>query len=379
MTKAFASIVRKWWLVTASVAACAPVFAIETVKLDRFQTGVAIMEQTGQAKWVDDTTLLVTTPVDHGKYDFWNAKVVAIDLQSKRVITITTAGFLRCANPRKHYFVVAEGSHEKTYFSRMSTKPDASDPRNTYLYTWSPTDKAVVQRLQLPNDTEVNPNICKVTLPAHRQAIGADLRRQGILYVDDKKALVSKSLAHDDTRSPMQLLNDGQPPRPLDIKLGEIEQTVSYQSHDNSHLLQPGHFSLPARGDAVKDSPALIFDSNLDRLERVPLSDELKADLQAVGQSVVRPVGDTRSTSGVAFPVKGATLLLVPSWSSELMGFYLKKPGQPLRRVHCSSTQGRCSVRELMIAPGGCHVAYTPGDGQDRGFIALNLCSGSQP
>lgn len=106
--------VDKGWLVAASALVCAPVFAIDTVKLDRFQTGIAIIEQTGQAKWVDDTTLLVTTPIEPGKYDHWNAKVVAIDLQAKRVTNITAAGFLRCANPRKHYFVVAEGSHEKT-------------------------------------------------------------------------------------------------------------------------------------------------------------------------------------------------------------------------------------------------------------------------
>lgn len=72
----------------------------------------------------------------------------------------------------------------------------------------------------MPNDTEINPHICKVTLPAHRQVIGC----------------------------PMQPINDGQPPKPLDIKLGEIEQTVSYQSHDNSHLLQPGNFTVPAKG-----------------------------------------------------------------------------------------------------------------------------------
>jgi hypothetical protein len=373
------SIVKKWWIVTAAVVACTPVSAIETVNLDRFQTGIAIMEQTGQAKWVDDTTLLVTTPIDPGKYDFWNAKVVAIDLQAKRVTTITAMGFLKCANPRKNYFVVAEGSHEKTYFSRLSTKPDASDPRNTYLYTWSPTDKTVVQRQQLPSDTEINPHICKVTLPAHRQIIGADLRRQGILYVDDKKALVAKSGTQGDPKSPMQLVSDGQPPKQLDIKLGEIEQTVSYQSHDSSHLLQPGNFTVPAKGGAVKEGPALVFDSALDQLERVWLADELKADLQALGQSVKRPFSDAHPPGGVAFPVKGATLLLLPSLTSELMGFYLKKPGQPLRRIHCSSTQGRCSVRELMIAPGGCHVAYTPGDGFDRAFIALNLCSGSMP
>lgn len=63
----------------------------------------------------------------------------------------------------------------------------------------------------------------------------------------------------------------------------------------------------------------------------------------------------------------------------ELTGFYLKKLGQPLRRVHCSSLQGQCSVRELMIAPGGCHVAYTPGNGHDRSFMSINLCSPEAP
>lgn len=371
--------VDKWWLVTASMLACASAFAIDTVKPDRFQTGVPLMEQTGQAKWVDDTTLLVTTPIEPGKYDYWNAKVVAIDLQGQRVTTITPAGFLRCANPRKHYFVVAEGSHEKTYFSRLSTKPDAADPRNTYLYTWSPTNKAVIQRQQLPSDTEVNPNICKITLPAHRQAIAADLRRQGILYVDEKKALVAASLAQDGSKSPLRLLTEGEPPKPLEGQVGEIESTVSYQSHDNSHLLKPGYFTIPGNGEAVKDAPALVFYSDRDQLERAPMSDELKAEVQALGRSVGRSIGDTFSVSGVAFPVKGATLLLVPTYPSELMGFYLKKAGQPLRRVQCAALRGKCIVREMMIAPGGCHVAYTPGDGYDRSFIALNLCSPGTP
>lgn len=376
---AFASTVGRWWLIAASVLACAPALALDTLKLDKFQTGVPLMEQTGQAKWVDDTTLLVTTHIEPGKYDFWNAKVVAIDLQTKRVTTITPAGFLRCANPRKNYFVVAEGSHEKTYFSRSSTKPDAADPRNTYLYTWSPSDKAVVQRLQLPSDTEINPHICKVTLPAHRQHIGLELRRQGILYVDDKKALAATSVTQDGPKSPLQLLNDGQPPKPLDARVGEVDQSVSYQSHDNSHLLKPGSFTIPANGEAVTDEPALLFYSDRDQLERVPMSHDLKADLQALGRSVVRPFSGTFPTGGVAFPVKGATLLLVPTFPSELMGFYLKKPGQPLRRVHCAKMHGRCSVRELMIAPGGCHVAYTPGDGYDRAFVTINLCSPGSP
>jgi hypothetical protein len=379
MKAAFTSMVDRGWLFAASVLACAPAFAVDTMKLDRFQTGIPIMEQTGQAKWVDDTTLLVTTPIELGKYDHWNAKVVTIDLQAKRVTTITAAGFLKCANPRKHYFVVAEGSHEKTYFSRASTKPDASDPRNTYLYTWSPANKAVVQRLQLPSDTEINPHICKVTLPAHTQAIGQELRRQGILYVDDKKALVATALAQEGPQSPLRLINDGQPPKPLDGQVGEIEPTVSYQSHDNSLLLKPGQFTIPAKGEAVKGDPALVFYSDQDQLARVPLADELKADLQALGQSVKRPFSDTFPPGGVAFPVKGATLLLVPTLPSELTGFYLKKPGQPLRRIQCSSLHGRCIVRELMIAPGGCHVAYTPGDGYDRSFISLNLCSPEAP
>lgn len=379
MKTAFASTVDRWWLIAASVLACAPAFALDTLKLDRFQTGIPIMDQTGQAKWVDDTTLLVTTPIEPGKYDFWNAKVVAIDLQAKRVTTITPAGFLRCANPRKNYFVVAEGSHEKTYFSRSSTKPDAADPRNTYLYTWSPGNKAVVQRLQLPSDTEINQHICKITLPAHKQTIGLELRRQGILYVDDKKALAATSVGQNGTKSPLRLLNDGQAPKPLDAQVGEIDQSVSYQSHDNSHLLKPGSFMIPAKGEAVQDAPALVFYSDRDQLERVPLSDELKADLQALGQSVRRPFSDAAPPSGVSFPVKGATLLLVPTFPSELMGFYLKKPGQPLRRVHCSTLHGQCSVRELMIAPGGCHVAYTPADGHDRAFISLNLCSPGVP
>lgn len=379
MKTAFAPMVDKGWLVAASVLACAPVFAVETVKLERFQTDIAIIEQTGQAKWVDDTTLLVTTPIEPGKYDHWNAKVVAIDLQAKRVTTITAAGFLRCANPRKHYFVVAEGSHEKTFFSRASTKPDAADPINTYLYTWSPANKAVVQRQQLPNDTDINPHICKVTLPAHAKAIGQDLRRQGILYVDEKKALVATSAAQEGARSPMRLVNDGQPPKPLEGQIGEIEPSVSYQSHDNSLLLKPGHFTIPANGEVVKGSPALVFYSDQDQLSRVPLPDELKADLQALGQSVKWPRGDTSTPGGFAFPVKGATLLLVPTYTSELTGFYLKKVGQPLRRVHCSSLQGQCSVRELMIAPGGCHVAYTPGNGHDRSFMSINLCSPEAP
>lgn len=371
--------VDKGWLVAASVLACAPVFAVETVKLERFQTDIAIIEQTGQAKWVDDTTLLVTTPIEPGKYDHWNAKVVAIDLQAKRVTTITPAGFLRCANPRKHYFVVAEGSHEKTFFSRASTKPDAADPRNTYLYTWSPTNKAVVQRQQLPSDTDINPHICKVTLPAHTKAIGQELRRQGILYLDDKKVLVATSAAQAGPKSPMQLVNDGQPPKPLDGQIGEIEPTVSYQSHDNSLLLKPGQFTIPGKGESVKGEPALLFFSDQDQLVRAPLADELKADLQALGRSVNRPFNDAIPPGGVAFPVKGATLLLVPTLPSELTGFYLKRAGQPLRRIQCSSLHGRCIVRELMIAPGGCHVAYTPGDGHDRSFISLNLCPPEAP
>ncbi len=379
MKTVFASMVDKGWLVTASMLACACAFAVDTVKLDRFQTGVPLMEQTGQAKWVDDTTLLVTTPIEPGKYDYWNAKVVAIDLQGQRVTTITPAGFLRCANPRKHYFVVAEGSHEKTYFSRLSTKPDAADPRNTYLYTWSPVNKAVIQRQQLPSDAEVNPNICKITLPAHRQAIAADLRRQGILYVDEKKALVATSMDKDSSKSPLQLLNDEQPPKPLDGQVGEIEPTVSYQSHDNSHLLKPGQFMIPANGDAVKDGPAVVFYSDRDQLLRLPMADELKTEVLALSRSVKRPFGDSLSISGFAFPVKDATLLLVPTYPSELVGFYLKKPGQPLRRIRCATLDGRCSVRELMIAPGGCHVAYTPGGGYDRSFIALNLCSPGAP
>ncbi len=379
MKTAFTSTVDRWWLVAASVVVCAPALALDTLKLDKFQTGVPLMEQTGQAKWVDDTTLLVTTPIDPGKYDYWNAKVVAIDLQTKRVTTITPAGFLRCANPRKHYFVVAEGSHEKTYFSRSSTKPDASDPLNTYLYTWSPTNKAVVQRQQLPSDTEINPHICKITLPAHRQAIGLELRRQGILYVDDKKALVATSVAQDGAKSPLHLLDDDQPLKPLDGQVGEVDQSVSYQSHDNSHLLKPGSFTIPASGEAVKDAPALVFYSDRDQLERVPMQDDLKADLQALGRSVGRPFSGTFPTGGVSFPVKGATLLLVPTFPSDLMGFYLKKAGQPLRQVHCAKMHGKCSVRELMIAPGGCHVAYTPGDGYDRSFVAINLCSSVGP
>lgn len=99
-----------------------------------------------------------------------------------------------------------------------------------------------MQRRQLPSNTDINPHICKVTLPAHTKAIGQELRRQGILYVDDKKVLVA-----------------------------------------------------------------------------------------------------------------------------------------PPRRIQCSSLHGRCIVRELMIAPGGCHVAYTPGDGHDRSFISLNLCPPEAP
>lgn len=343
-----------------------------------YRTDVKLIRALEHMEWVGDSTLVVSTYASLSPYghptDFWNGKVIAIDMKQKRISTLTTAGFLMCANAKQNFLVVGEGSYAKMY-NPIASAPDAQDPNNRYLYAWDPKTGTVKNRKRLEGDSDLNNYICKATIPEHRDEISASLMKRGIHYIDNKSFITPQNPNAFSAGTPLELIIGNSHAIPLNVKVSDLTLPVIYQSHNNSHILRMGAALIAEDGSLIQQIPTLVLRERSKRVDTVTLPNNIGGELTKL-PNMGSNTNKTYPLSVSVLPAREGTVLIAPDFFTRGGGIYWKPDRGPVTKLFGTpvTPELKANFGNIELSPDGCHLVFRTDASKGSNLTAINLC-----
>lgn len=325
-----------------------------------FNTGVVLSKNTGKMEWLDATTLAITTYQTGDEY--WNGKIVAVDMRDKSVVKVLDNGFLQCTNPDASVVAAIKGSLGGTY--RGDAKSAGAVKPEPVFYRWAPKAKMLLDEEQAAK-MPWNWHDCIQTAPGHRNQSGRMQGFPGAVYLRSRDGVLAWQFDPDRKPVPVSWLKPKAAPKQIQAASDEIGPVAVYQPYDDSYLLAPGRFgNFMHRGKMVDQAPAVTMDS-AGTVKRTPLPASLKAYFDR-----------QKGNGGYTQPTPAGLLVYAYPFSGG-GGFYLAN-GNSVKRIWCtenSDSADNCSPNNATLSPDGCRLAFVnrsyPGTVE-----VLTLCSG---
>jgi hypothetical protein len=312
-----------------------PVVAIEP--------GIEIDDRLGGVMgWVDDHTLLVTAQID-SKSQFWERKVMLVDVRTGNTKELFYQGALICANPTEGVAAILVGSEESMYLGNSKApKPDLK------LYSWSSLFGVLTPKI---SSDSWNSWICKKTKSADVNVPNIDFMQKDIRYLEAKDGYLNFSMNQSRSERSVILIKNDKPVATLDAKPIEIAPAPQYLPFRDEYLLSSGRFVMNSTMVRGNEAPTTEFP-----VLTMATSGKLKREY-------FKPLFESYgfTDDGETFPYAKGTMIFVGSRPQHGGGIYLNQ-GKSLKRIWCTNKGNTfdrtCHATSISMSPDGCHFAF---------------------
>ena len=291
--------------------------------------------------WVDDRTLLVTAQIDKGQ--FWELKVMRVDVRSRKAKELFRQGVVICTNPAEGVASVAVGSFAGSY---AGGSKEPSPERK--VYQWNATLRVLIPKFFRGG---WDGDFCVKTKPRDGEQSTLRLSAEETRYLDAKDGTLEFESGMAGGEPRLALTRNNKRIAILDAQPEEIGLTPRYLPYRQEYLLATGSFLMNAvftrkDGRSTSEQPIITMDKS-GRLRR----EYLRPVFHRYGL-----VGD-----GHTLPYAKGTMILFVNRPQDGGGIYLKQ-GESVKRVWCTNDgkvhDRMCSPSRSAMSPDGCHFAF---------------------
>lgn len=320
------------WLSCGASASTIPDLPVAVI-----EPGLEVDDRLGaEMGWVDDYTLLATAQID-SKSQFWERKVMRVDVRTGQTGELFRQGALICANPTEKIAGVLVGSEASIYTGNSKEpKPELN------FYSWN----SLLGKLS-PKSPGVEWNffICKKTKQADTKVPAIGFLQREIRYLEAKDGYLSLSM---DQR--VVLVKNERPVATLDAKSSEVAPVPQYLPFRDEYLLSSGRFvmtgSMARPNEAHVTEYPLLTMTSAGRVKR----EYFRKLFESNGLGV----------DGMTFPYAKGTVIIVSDRPKNGGGIYLNQGGS-IKRIWCTSNGSeydrQCRPVSISMSPDGCHLA----------------------
>lgn len=318
---------------------------IDDNQVTALEPGLEADDRLGVAMgWVDDHTLLVTAQVS-AMSQFWERKVMRVDIRTGETKELINPGALICANPTENVAGILVGSEASTYTG------NSKEPRpELKLYSWT---SFLGKLTPMTLSDSWNPYICKKTKAADVKVPGslAFYREKDVRYLEAKDGYLRFPKGQSGEQESVILIKDEKPVATLQAKPNEIAPETQYLPFRNEYLLSAGRFVM--YGTMARSNEA--------NTTEYPLLTMTKTG--SVKREYFRHLFENGGlkVDGNTYPYAKGTLIFVSSRPKQGGGIYLNQGGAT-RRIWCTNdgnTYDRnCRPVSISMSPDGCHFAF---------------------
>ncbi|MEO7242868.1 MAG: hypothetical protein ABIW85_08125 [Variovorax sp.] len=318
--------------ISASTIPDAPIPALE-VGLEASENLVS------KLAWIDNYTLLATAQID-AHSNFWERKVVQVDIRTSKTKDFVNPGALICTNAVEDVVSINVGSAASVYTG--NSKEPAPQLK---FYRWNRgklTPKALSDNW--------NPYICKKTKVADTKIPGpmALAKADGIRYLESKDGYLETTQRQTREESTIALIRNEKFVATLQAKPHQVAPDPQYLAFRDEYILSSGVF---------------VTNGSLDeaRTTEYPLLTMTRSG--SLNREYFRPVFERSglTVEGQTFPYAKGTLIFVSNRPNVGGGIYLSQ-GATIKRVWCTNQGygfGRsCQATWISMSPDGCHFAF---------------------
>lgn len=283
--------------------------------------------------WLDKDTILVSALV-HSKSEFWNKKLMAVDVRTGKAETIFPEGAVHCVNTNEAVALVSIGSRERLIVGNSNA------PVPMFVFSkWNAQSRKLMPYPSASDEGWDLENCTRNGLKDGRPVI--HLSRNQYLVLDGS-----------DAGDAVRLYRNGKEVGRLDVKPSEIPPVPKHIGYRDQYLLSPGEFftdstRIEVDGVMTQERPILTFNESA-KVQRVFVRKEM---LQSGFQSF----------QGITYPYAKGILIRAGGGPKNGGGLFLKTRSS-IRRVWCvneGNTYDRiCNLGTVTVSPTGCHAAF---------------------
>jgi len=302
------------------------------------EPGLEVDDRLGTAMgWVDDYTLLVTAQVD-SKSQFWERKVMRVDVRTGETKELFRQGDLICANPTEKVTGVLVGSQASLYTGNSTDpKPELS------FYSWNSWFGKLSTK---SSGAEWNSLICKKTKQSDTKVPAIGFLQREIRYLEAKDGYLSISMDQG-----VVLMKNEKPVATLDAKAAEIAPVPQYLPFRDEYLLSSGRFvmsgSMARPNEAHVTEYPLLTMTSAGRVKR----EYFRQLFESGGLTV----------DGITLPYAKGAVIIVSDRPRYGGGIYLNQGGS-IKRIWCTNKGNeydrQCQPVSVSVSPDGCHFAF---------------------
>jgi hypothetical protein len=289
--------------------------------------------------WLDDRTLLVTA---QAAGEFWDRKVVRVDVATSEVKELINPGALTCASSREKIFSAFVGSAAGLFSGRAATQPKPE----LRSFSWSPSRG--LQELG-KSGADWNPYICKRTGQSDINVPAFGFLERYVRYLDAPDGYIR--FPRGLVAGPVELIKRDTPVAAIRATPFEIALVPQYLSSRGVYVLSAGQFVMSGTMVRANEAPTTEY----------PLVTMTKQG--EVGREYFRPLFERSGllVDGQAIPYAKGTLVMAQTRPRDGGGIYLHE-GDSLKRVWCTGNGNhydrQCRFTDVSMSPDGCHIAF---------------------
>lgn len=325
-----------------SLSLWASASAIPDDPVTAIEPGLEIDDRVGGGMgWMDSHTLLVTA-LASSKSQFWDRKVMRIDIRTGEAKELIYPGVLMCVNPVDKVAGVLLGDHEGVY----AGKRGLPDPE-LKLHGWSSSGALTPKKAS----EGWNAFICKKTKPEDANEPSIGFWRKETRYLESKDGYLIFSPIQSSSEKNVVLVRNEKPVATPDVKPIEIAPVPQYLPFRDEYLLSSGRFVMNGTMQRPNEAGTTEYP-----VLTMTTSGKVKRDY-------FRPLFEDSGlkVAGETYPYAKGTMIFILTRPEDGGGIYLNQ-GESIRRIWCTNwgntPDRKCNVMSFSISPDGCNFAF---------------------